>query len=647
VQFTIPPNVLAASAQSGSSVALQPGDVVNALVLALLADGKVRIAIANKTMDVVSQVPLEPGTTVQLAVKSTATGLVLSLVDQGSEQVPASTGTAVAGSAVARPAALAAAVPESPVPAPMPVSDDIAAPRAPDVRPAAAALSQAVGSAAARQNGLAPLFANISEVAQAQSLPAPVRAAMARLASFQTSTAAPVTADDVKRAFSRSGLFLETRMATSTAGAAAAAPPDLKAALVVFRQVLKGWLDTLPTAPDAATTGTASRSAGVAVQGTAPQPQPTADPKVPAQVHATVAASGEFRLAVAPSRAPEQAGWPAPGAAAPPAEAGPSGKNPPQASAPRPSIVTDIEGKVAAAVAGAAAGEAIEDTSPDARLPRGPAMIAEPETQDDAVRDAALPLRAALALARERILPPTLEHRLLVALSEPKVSLATPQQNLPAASMPTAESTPNAMDAAPDATAVPAPAKPPVPPYRGGPMAAQPPALASTSVDAEPRAVAERLLADTDAALARHTLLQAASLPDAGDARTDRADARWTFDIPFATPQGTAIAQFEIARDGRRGASADNGEPAWRARFSLDTEPLGPVHVHIALNQARAAVTLWAEREASAARLRQDAPLLAQALREADLEPGDVLVRSGEPPRPAAAAAGRFLDRAS
>src|SRR5256885_1906074 len=83
-----------------------PGDIVNALVLQLRADGKVRIAIANKTMDGVSQVPLDPGTTVQLAVKSTATGLALSLVDQGTEHGTASAGTAVLGSAIARPANL-------------------------------------------------------------------------------------------------------------------------------------------------------------------------------------------------------------------------------------------------------------------------------------------------------------------------------------------------------------------------------------------------------------------------------------------------------------------------------------------------------------------------------------------------------------
>jgi Flagellar hook-length control protein FliK len=68
--------------------------------------------------------------------------------------------------------------------------------------------------------------------------------------------------------------------------------------------------------------------------------------------------------------------------------------------------------------------------------------------------------------------------------------------------------------------------------------------------------------------------------------------------------------------------------------------------VQIALSGARAGVTLWAERQESAARLRAEAPLLADALREVELEPGDVLVRDGQPPR-SAAAAGRFLDRAS
>jgi Flagellar hook-length control protein FliK len=329
------------------------------------------------------------------------------------------------------------------------------------------------------------------------------------------------------------------------------------------------------------------------------------------------------------------------------AAAAQDGKNPPPSSVHRPGIAAEVEGKLAAAAAGAAASEVIDDmVHIDGRLSRSAGMVVEPDMQDSG-GDAALPVRAALAWVRERVLPPTLEQRLLVALTGSQVSLSPPQQNPQPASMRTAEAMTNQTDAAPDSPSS-APAKPPVPPYRGGPMTAQPPAAASITVDAEPRAIAERLLADTDAALARHTLLQAASLPDGGDAgRADRTDARWTFDIPFAAPHGTAIAQFEIARDGRRASSGEDSGPAWRARFSLDVEPMGPVHVHIALTQGRAAVTLWAEREASAARLREDAPLLAQALREAELEPGDVLVRTGEPPRPAAAATGHFLDRAS
>jgi hypothetical protein len=254
-----------------------------------------------------------------------------------------------------------------------------------------------------------------------------------------------------------------------------------------------------------------------------------------------------------------------------------------------------------------------------------------------------------LLAALERSLPlARLERTVLPGLvdSDPlPAETATPVVGADVSAKPTVR----AGDAPPHATAAPARPVAPPPPYRGAPPAAQPPVLASLGADAEPHVIGERLLTETDAALARHTLLQAASLPDdAVLSQRDGAVARWAFETPFATPQGTAIAQFEIARDGR-GATTAEARSAWRARFTLDVEPMGPVHVHIALSGARAAVTLWAEREASAAQLRADAPLLTDALREAELEPGDVLVRNGQPPRPAGIAAGpgRFLDRAS
>ena len=61
---------------------------------------------------------------------------------------------------------------------------------------------------------------------------------------------------------------------------------------------------------------------------------------------------------------------------------------------------------------------------------------------------------------------------------------------------------------------------------------------------------------------------------------------RWNFEIPFATPQGTAMAQFEISRDGGE-QEVEAAKRVWRARFSLDVEPAGPVHALISLFNQR------------------------------------------------------------
>jgi hypothetical protein len=143
-------------------------------------------------------------------------------------------------------------------------------------------------------------------------------------------------------------------------------------------------------------------------------------------------------------------------------------------------------------------------------------------------------------------------------------------------------------------------------------------------------------------------LLQVASLPDRVDtpaARLDPAAPRWNFEIPFATPRGTAIAQFEISRDGG-GNAVEATKRVWRARFSLDVEPAGPVHALITLNGDRTSVRMWAERPATAAQLRAGAAQLSQALSKAELQPGDIVIRDGTPPQTAPMPAGHFLDRA-
>ncbi|MGZ5827596.1 MAG: flagellar hook-length control protein FliK [Xanthobacteraceae bacterium] len=192
--------------------------------------------------------------------------------------------------------------------------------------------------------------------------------------------------------------------------------------------------------------------------------------------------------------------------------------------------------------------------------------------------------------------------------------------------------------------------KTPAPPYRGAPTSGQQPVDERALGLASTPDIARALLDHTDSAIARQVLMQVASLPDSGGASAphlDGSQAHWNLEIPFVTPQGTAVAQFEIERDGHNGSARDTPSAPWRANFSLDVEPMGPVHAQIALTGKRTAVRIWAERKDTADALRTGLAELAGALRAADLEAGDVIVREGVPPRPVAPKPGRFLDRAS
>jgi hypothetical protein len=188
----------------------------------------------------------------------------------------------------------------------------------------------------------------------------------------------------------------------------------------------------------------------------------------------------------------------------------------------------------------------------------------------------------------------------------------------------------------------------PPPPFRGALPSAQPVASSSLAPGSSLAATVHHLLDDTDAAIARQTLLQVASLPDRADPSGNRIDPsipRWNFEIPFATPQGTAMAQFEISRDGG-GNEVEATKRTWQARFSLNVEPAGPVHALISLTGDRTSVRMWAERPQTAAQLRAGATELSQALNQAELTPGDIVIREGTPPQAMPAKAGHFLDRA-
>ena len=190
-----------------------------------------------------------------------------------------------------------------------------------------------------------------------------------------------------------------------------------------------------------------------------------------------------------------------------------------------------------------------------------------------------------------------------------------------------------ALTAAP--AAEPAPRAHPVitaPPVRDAVLTGQAPARPTLSTGDDVGVVIQHLARGVDGAVARQVLHQLASLPDG-------QTTAWMFELPLETPQGAAIAQFEIQRDGRGQQGGEDAAKGWRLRFSIDIEPLGPIHIHLGLNGERAQVVVWAERETSLQWLRQGAADLADAL------PAEVVFHPGAPRRPTPAP-GQFLDQA-
>jgi hypothetical protein len=176
------------------------------------------------------------------------------------------------------------------------------------------------------------------------------------------------------------------------------------------------------------------------------------------------------------------------------------------------------------------------------------------------------------------------------------------------------------------------------PPMRGGPPTAQSPAAPSLPENALPALTAKLLATGSEAALARQTLLQMASLPDANKP----AESRWIFDVPLMTPQGAAVAQLIVQRDAR-GTSTESPEPVWRVGLAVDVEPLGPVRANLALSGGHAWVTIVADRAAALSKLQKDSSWLSDALALVARDV-DIAFQSGNG---ATAPAGRLVNSAS
>jgi hypothetical protein len=635
VQSTAAP---APSTPAASGIVLQAGQVITAEVLQVLGNNQVQLAIGNQTIEAATQVPLQAGQTLQLQVSQTPGGIGLSIVNQPSTP----TGQTSAGVSGASNAVIT-------------LSPSLAASLAADLTPDAVtpsnpltpletlAVSVAAQTAVTQQTSLATLFADLGVAVGLPNLPPQVQQAVAQVLAQQIPLDQNLTADAVQEAFQSSGLFLETSLASGSASAASGVP-DLKAALLVLRQTLTSVLSdvtvTAGTTPPASASALppGAAQAAAATEGT---PSSTAAPSDPATPG----------LVATPASASPSASTPQPAAvltAAVLAEvsellAGAGGSPATAAAEPAPQEV--LLGAAPAALSTATAATAPATSGQGSattaiaqeilELAAGSPTLAPTAVPTDAAMRAAA-TGAALNLLQEAVqLTPLAAANLSQLLSENGQALAllpvVTGVRLPAIEDPDFART-----------------NLPPPPVNGALPAAQPVAPATLSSHMPLNTALQQLLDDTDGAIARQTLLQIASLPGLADPSSQRVDPtpRWNFEIPFATPQGTAMAQFEISRDGG-GRETGAAKAVWRARFSLNVEPAGPVHALVSLNGDRTSVRMWAERPATALQLRAGVSQLTQALSRAELTPGDIVVRDGAPPQPAAAPAGHFLDRAS
>ncbi|MEI2388075.1 flagellar hook-length control protein FliK [Breoghania sp. JC706] len=291
---------VAASIVSGPRALPATGTVAAARVLQPAADGAAQLAIGKTVVKVPLATPPEPGATVLVRIAGSSGQPEISLLSNRQGQ-PLTGGAATAlASARATPAADATVLRSAPHGG---GRSDVA----PEVL--RKAIDDARPLAAARQDSLAPLFANAAALVGKNSpLPPVVQQVVRDLLGFRL-PADGLSGEQLRAAAGRSGLFKEAAgaqagvavrpettagkarpahgtggsdalqalvsasgQATAAAGQAGAPPADLKGTLFLLRAVLSGFLGeeaSLPQAPRAGTPPPPPR-AGAQPQGQQP-----------------------------------------------------------------------------------------------------------------------------------------------------------------------------------------------------------------------------------------------------------------------------------------------------------------------------------------------------------------------------------------
>jgi len=184
----------------------------------------------------------------------------------------------------------------------------------------------------------------------------------------------------------------------------------------------------------------------------------------------------------------------------------------------------------------------------------------------------------------------------------------------------------------------------PPPPVRGGHPRAQGGEPQLPPDPGSAREAGRQLLSQTDSALSRIRLFQLASLPEAHARGNPASAAEWNMELPVTLGQESAIAQFQISRDGTQG---DNpAERGWHMAFSVNFKVTGEIGAKVSLRAKKTSVMLWAAEEETAETLEEMLPELVSGLEAHGLEPGAIRVRIGTPDnRPSVS--GGFVDAVS
>jgi hypothetical protein len=589
-----------------------------------LPAGMAQIAVADMVLTLKLSTPLPPGTPVRIDVQQTPGGQPAVVVQPTPANVP-------------QPSMPAPAMPSNPAPnLPLPTAAQ-PAPQ-PQVAPQPPAAQQAAMVQTAVQ-GQAPAVVTAPQSRPAPTTPQPASTSTPAPASTQAASPMP-TAQPAPQASVAAQPATTAPAPQPVTTSALPTPAAPQPGAPVTPQVATATPPPVPTTPAPAQPSHMPMAT--------PQPQPAVTTQMPAP---------------APAAAAPQAGAPAaPASPAAPAQTSAAPVAPPVPVQPTTSQPQMLMQRLAQAFA--------QPAAPAPAAPPAPGtpaqMVMAATTQAAAQQQSAAPLMQTLAASMPLLPTPVAEAAARVLATRVNLDRGAPSgESLKQAvlksgvfldapaklgSQPDIRQALGQLrgtllawlgdDLAPVAAISRRPAPPP--PAKGSAPRGQAPEQPQ-SLQGDAKEAGKSLLSQTEGALARVKLMQLSTQPaDPGrPGATMASPAEWNLELPMMLGHELAMAQLQIARDGKGKEQAK--DKSWRLRFALKFSMIGEVGAQISMVGRRTSVAIWADEDATADALEAMLPDLGHTLAAKGLELISLTIRRGAP-REDAVPAGRLMD---